>query len=307
MRSVSKAQMQRDLGLFPGTFTQVPFRYSLPLLWKDPKTFLRLVMKLIRKPFVNTFGIWYNLHWSRRQRFRIFSTAPLRKKPIPLHLTDRISDAMKLHRELNHAIAEGDVHWIRKNCCAGLAEKAIKRIQRRGAGVKEHWKILKYRGFTFVPPWPLTAIMPFTTYKVINDVVGQLPITKDALLRQVTVRIRSVQETHMNSLARDPEGNEGKFRRPMRFRDGTELKATPQEMARAQNLLTGVESEEYVVLQKMIWQGEDEPWKIWGTITPLKYWEMKELLDDEQAQGGLADRMRSLMPGYGGAGGPPMM
>lgn len=56
MTSVSRAQMQKDLGLFPGTFTQAPFKEYLPLLLKDPKTFLRVVLKLIRKPFVNTFG-----------------------------------------------------------------------------------------------------------------------------------------------------------------------------------------------------------------------------------------------------------
>jgi mitochondrial protein MBA1 len=106
---------------------------------------------------------------------------------------------------------------------------------------------------------------------VVNDVVGQLPMASDALLRQCTVRIKSVQE----------------YRKK-----------------RGQQIQTKAVTE-YIVMQKMIWQGEDEPWKIWGTVEPSTEKEITELFDEERAQGGLADRVRSLMPNVGGGG--PMM
>lgn len=55
-RSVSKAQMQKDLGLLPGTFTHRPLKDYLPLLKTEPKFFFRLAWKLMKKPFTNTFG-----------------------------------------------------------------------------------------------------------------------------------------------------------------------------------------------------------------------------------------------------------
>jgi len=279
MQNMTKAKIPGDVGLFPKTFVAAPLVDYLRIAFSKPTLFLRILWMLFKKPFMNNFGLVYNLAWTRRKGFRVFSTASLRKRPIPLHLTSRITDALTLHRELNTAIAAGDKHWLRAHCCTGLATKACNRIERRGAtksgaSNQEHWELLSYGGLPVlgskVPPWPLCSWMPGKAYKVVNDVVGALPVSNDVLIRQVIVRITSKQKYNLNNGKGDQ-----------------------------QKTLT-----EYVVLQKILFQGEDEGWKVWGTVKPNTVEEIQAMVEEDKKEGSLMDRVRALMPSQGGGMGP---
>lgn len=222
----------------------------------------------------------YNLYWNRRKGFRIFSSPPRKQKPIPIHFTTRIRDALALHKQLNTAMAQGDRAWLRDNCCSGLADKACSRIDRRAisqgkynAGVTESWELVRYGGLLRtdrVPPWPLCGLLPFTSYKLMNDVTGQLPMAKDTFLRQVIVRIKSTQRYNLY----DGQG--------------------PQTRTVT----------EHIVLQKIIWQGEDEDWKVWGTVNPSTIKQIKAMNEEMKAENSLMDRVRAMMPsGMGGGSG----
>ena len=121
-----------------------------------------------------------------------------------------------------------------------------------------------------VPPWPLCSWMPGKAYKVVNDVVGALPVSNDVLIRQVIVRITSKQKYNLNNGKGDQ-----------------------------QKTLT-----EYVVLQKILFQGEDEGWKVWGTVKPNTVEEIQAMVEEDKKEGSLMDRVRALMPSQGGGMGP---
>lgn len=70
---------------------------------------------------------------------------------------------------------------------------------------------------------------------------------KGAGIRQVVVRIRSVQ-----SLVRSVKGEPG-------ARD-TVVGASGEEKV----------MDEYLVVQRRIWKGQEEPWMVWGTSQPSK-------------------------------------
>lgn len=56
MKSLSKAQLPTEMGLFPQTFIPSPWRTYLPLLRSNYKFWLKIQWMLIKKPFVNNFG-----------------------------------------------------------------------------------------------------------------------------------------------------------------------------------------------------------------------------------------------------------
>lgn len=138
------------------------------------------------------------------------------------------------------------------------------------------WEITSYHGKlgTFTPQWPLTSLIPtnLKAYKVVNDAVGQVPFASDSLMRQVTVRITSTQQYRLRGT-----------------KDVQEKQLT-----------------EYFVIQKLMWFGEDEPWKVWGTVEPTTEKEIQKILDDGKAEGSLMDRVKAWMPANFGGGNVPM-
>lgn len=211
---------------------------------------------------------------------RIVSHAPFNKSPIPVHFTSRIRDALTLHKQLYTAIATGDKKWLRDNCCSGLADKTCNSIDRRpttNAGsqpVPQQWELVSYGGLlgiSWVPYWPLCSFLPGTSYKVLSDQVGQLPTAPDMLMRQLVVRIKSKQRYNL-------QDGKGEQTKPMT---------------------------EYIVLQKMIAQGDDADWKVWGTVTPTTLKDIKDIIVENRAEGTLADRLKALVPTNMGSG--PMM
>ena len=137
--------------------------------------------------------------------------------------------AMALHRQIYGAFAEGDESTIRDVATDGVREKLIGRMQMRPKGTSFAWDLIRYRG------------QP----RVVSHRASNLPIEGEddeqpSGVRQAVVRIRSVQR-----LTREEDMEDEK--------DATEPEQTEKEVT------------EYVVIQKRVLRGKQEPWKFWGT------------------------------------------
>jgi len=129
----------------------------------------------------------------------------------------------------------GDTHTLSALACEGLNSNLSSRISSRPKHSTYSWTLHRYIGTPRVVS-QRAAILP------IDDGTGN-----KTAVRQCVVRIKSVQ-----SLRR------------------TDVRATPEESA-------GKEQEvlEYVVVQRRVWKGVEERWRLWGTTmeTRLEDWE----------------------------------
>ena len=172
---------------------------------------------------------------------------PITKKRItrPLLLRERGRIARELHAKFYTALAAGDTINISSLVCKGLENNARLQIDQRKAARKppQTFRIQSYNGWN-APSWlvwPLT-LLPFQSTRVITDKIAPIPFGNSAWIRQCVVRIKSTQVLDRNL------GN------------GPESKTL----------------EEYVVIQKLAFDGEEQPWKIWGTVQPSS---AKEILE----------------------------
>lgn len=176
----------------------------------------------------------------------------------PLYLAERYYWARELHKQLYSAVAAGDRETISRIACRGLQTALKNRLDHRRAvnGPPETWTI-KYKGWTpegmtlSTWSWLTQALMPRTlkSTRVVADRMGQIPIGKNSKIRQVTVKIRSIQTLNKN----DGTGPKSKY------------------------------VEEYVVIQKMKIDGEEEPvWKLWGTTQPSTEKEIDKMFNEKR-------------------------
>lgn len=212
--------------------------------------------------------------WSRWRLLQRNAVLDL-KKPLPAQFTNRIRIALKLHKELNQAIAAGDKAWLNENACQGLLGNVTAQLAKRaksGVDKPQYWRIKSYgMRIPIVPPWPLTNLIPapLRAYKVVFDMSAPLPNARDAILRQVVVRIHSTQEFDLN----DGKG--------LQTKDLTE----------------------YVVIQQLTWDGKSEPWRIWGTIKPSTPQQIEVITKDNTGRTrGLMEQFRASMPANFGGG-----
>jgi protein MBA1 len=136
-------------------------------------------------------------------------------------------------------VNSGDEETIRKICCTGLANTLITRIAKRPSNEKVEWNLAKYTRA------PSTL---FRGVHVVSDRATQIPEYPKSGIRQVVVLITSLQTTETSNmvLRRTPRGN------LELSRDDAEKKAKQQYCT------------EYVVIQKQMWNGKEEPWRLWG-------------------------------------------
>ncbi|KAL4952111.1 hypothetical protein BDW69DRAFT_168455 [Aspergillus filifer] len=150
-------------------------------------------------------------------------------RSLPLRLKERRQVARDLHKKMYTAFAEGNVSVLRKICCTGLANNLSNRIAARPRSQTITWNLDKYiRG-------PSTY---FTGIRILADRATKLPEIRDSGVRQVVVRITTRQSTSKSQ------------RHATKDQNPVETK---------QSGIT-----EYIVLQKLRYLGEDEPWRIWG-------------------------------------------
>jgi protein MBA1 len=155
----------------------------------------------------------------------------------PLLLRERGRVARELHAKFYAALAGGEMSQIAPLVCKGLENSARLQIEQRKTARKplQKFRIQSYSGWNapswFI--WPLT-LLPFQSTRVMTDKIAPIPVGKDAWIRQCVVRIKSTQTLDRGSGS------------------GPETKTM----------------EEYVVIQKLAFDGEEQPWKMWGTVQP---------------------------------------
>jgi mitochondrial protein MBA1 len=180
---------------------------------------------------------------------------------VPWHLVERTLVARNLHRLYYLALAGGEISIINKIACKGLIQSSQRRIGQRRDTDSHSFHIIQYLGMKYPQflRWPLLSFLPFSATKIVSDKVAPLPFGKNNLLRQCVVRIRTRQRLD-------------------RF-DGTGPKIA--------------ELTEYVVIQRMRIDGQDEGWKIWGTTKP------STMEDIEKIMGGISTspRLRDTLQG----------
>ncbi|KAI1612696.1 hypothetical protein EDD37DRAFT_317603 [Exophiala viscosa] len=179
----------------------------------------------------------------------------------PLEFSNRTEIAKALHRTFNMALAAGDTGTIEKIACTGLLNSAKSRIQRRKRlRAKEEWNLRKYIGINyprFLQKWPLSALLPGASVRVIQDRLAPLPFPNSSF-RQCTVRIDSVQVAKTASMSQ------------RQFFNITE----------------------YVVIQKLTLHGKEQDWKLWGTVEPSTMEDIDKIMGSSATSETLATRLR---------------
>ena len=179
---------------------------------------------------------------------------------LPYHLVERTLVARTLHAQYYIALADGDLSTINKIACKGLAQSSQRRIDRRRDRDSQSFHIMGYPGVKYPQflRWPLLSLLPFSATKIVSDKVAPLPFGKNNLLRQCVVRIRTRQRLD-------------KF-------DGRGPKTA--------------ELTEYVVIQRLRIDGQDEGWKIWGTTKPSTRDEIEKIMGGGSTTPRLTDTLQ---------------
>jgi len=108
-------------------------------------------------------------------------------------------------------------------------------------------------------PWPFMQLFPGAAVRVVCDRSAPIPGLKDAGIRQTTIRIKSVQ--------------------------GLE---TPGQERVVKSL------KEYLVIQKLTLDGEEGPWKIWGTTTETSTEEAVKQANAAVGGPGIVERLNAV-------------
>lgn len=199
----------------------------------------------------------------------------------PLFLRERYAAIRRLHTDLYRAIAEAKTEVIDQITCSGLRRQLTVRLdQRRSAGAPNEKFDIQYTGAVLPDRrgmWiPNLILWPGNSVVVVSDRQAPLPFGgQDANLRQVIARVRSKQTLR----------KEAQYGKPAETK--TEQKT------------------EYVVIQKMMIDGEEDEWKIWGTTEPTSEREILEMEKRKESnkQDGVFARIKTLLSGSLGGGG----
>ncbi|KIV97505.1 hypothetical protein PV10_01253 [Exophiala mesophila] len=259
--NMSLKDMGTDLGRLPGIVI-------LPA-WKDQTKTVRALTKLywekLKQTGIGLLGLFQFYKWDVPRHPKTG-----KKMRRPLLMSSRTAIARQMHVDLNQAISQRSALAVSELCCSGLANECRGRFAReREQRTKPiDWKLVKYKGIqwpSWLQRWPLSFFLFKSPIRVVSDQLTVIPVQNNSFLREMIVRIRSIQ-----SVQRPGE-------------------STPTE----------IDIEEYVVLQQLIIAGELQNWRVWGTIQPSKE-ELELALSGKHKQGNITagqafkDRVASL-------------
>ncbi|KKA18506.1 hypothetical protein T310_7543 [Rasamsonia emersonii CBS 393.64] len=207
-------------------------------LWRDMPSIFHQPRERLRME-------WLSLKMWAQNLMGVLAYSKYFNKGLPLRFRERRKVARELHQKMYTAFAAGDVHTLRKICCTGLANSLSARIAKRPSNERVTWSLDKYIRS------PSTF---FTGVRVVSDRATQIPEMPKSGIRQVVVRITSRQSTGTV---------------PVTLKRGSkEAEPTGPPKVKEQDCT------EYIVLQRIMWMGEEEEWRIWGHATPTKVEEL---------------------------------
>jgi protein MBA1 len=138
-------------------------------------------------------------------------------------------------------LGDGDTNTRSSLACEGLRTQLLSRISARPKNSAYVWTLHRYVGKPKVVSHR-AAILP------IDDGTGN-----KTAMRQAVVRIKSVQSLKRTDERATPEEREGK------------------EM----------EVEEFVVVQRRVWRGTEERWRMWGTTSESRVEDWASVINPE--------------------------
>lgn len=191
---------------------------------------------------------------------------------LPLLMQERYEVARDLHRRLYAAIAERDEKTIQEIACTGVKRQATVRIaNKKHTNAPGEQLSIRYKGLTFKKlRWWLQMMIPpqFRSTQILVDRESPLPIGEGNTLRQVIVRLKSSQ-----TLTQGSRGAQETF-----------------------------DKDEYVVIQTMNVNGEQSPWKIWGTVEGSTPKQIDQLFKSA-SENGFWTRMKDQVTSWQAGGG----
>ncbi|KAK1141635.1 hypothetical protein N8T08_008899 [Aspergillus melleus] len=231
-----------------------------------PGTFIRPLWRdmpsIFQQPYERLRMEWLWMKTGAQNFLGLLAYSKWLNKGLPLRLKERRQVARNLHQQMYSTFAEGNVTKLRKFCCTGLANSLSSRINSRPKGEKVTWSLDKYNR---TPGTFLTGL------RVVSDRATQIPELPNSGVRQVVVRIMSRQSTGKVQVQSKHKGQKS---------------TVPAEAPKQQDCT------EYIVIQKMRWTGEEEPWRVWGHTSPTT---VDELMDPAFAPGmSAADRVEAM-------------
>jgi protein MBA1 len=164
-----------------------------------------------------------------------------------------VPKAKELHKELYTAFAQGDVKKLEDLAGETLFETYKARLAKRKPHERVSWELVKYKGWTrkvshITMPYPIS--------------MGGLPVG----LQQAIVKIQSVQRIRTGTV---PELVQVRGAKPVVTRMVTDEEVVWGEPK--EKTVT-----EYVVVQRQLVRGVQEPWHIWGFAKEFDLKELKE-------------------------------
>jgi protein MBA1 len=126
------------------------------------------------------------------------------------------------------------------------------------------WELLSYK-----PSLPIPIFDVFANPRVVSNRMAQLPIPgaesreTPTAIRQVVLRISSKQRLGISRESASSTLSGSDKRRQLKWTpDGEEILAEEEELAQPD--VHEKDVVEYLVLQRRLLKGEEEPWKVWG-------------------------------------------
>ena len=165
-----------------------------------------------------------------------------------LQLRKTAGTAMGLHRQVYAAYADGDETEIQRVATEGVRNRLINEIQARSNNTAYYWDLVRYVGRA----------------RVVSHRASSLPIPETgddakSIIRQAVVRLQSVQRLTREDFAEENEVEQ----------DALQPAETEKNVV------------EYVVIQKRVLRGVEEPWKFWGTTGPTKMEDFDSTLENQ--------------------------
>lgn len=267
-------EMPTDFGLIPQTFV-MPTGNNLPSWVRDFRQRCSMEWNRLR-------AIGFNLGLSLNYKFftqtkeqRTAKGRPVLNYPFRKGRLTKLAE--ELHRDMYTAVAEGDVSELRKLCADGIYLQLRARVSHRSKGEKVEWQCERVAR-------PKLVSHRCTTLPLKN------PDGSSIALRQVVVRLVTRQALKRTGRKdKSAQAHSGKTAWQRNIENQLKGRGVATEAAEAEDELVGGEETvnqskprtitEFVVMQRTMSNGAEEPWIMWGMTeetTVARLAEMKE-------------------------------
>ncbi|KAL7621236.1 hypothetical protein AAE478_008553 [Parahypoxylon ruwenzoriense] len=228
----------------PSASMLLPYTFVAPPIRRYP----RKPAKFVHMLWLNVKNRWQTLFSIISMKFMSQPTPIFSRPRFQFNLSAVVPTAKVLHSQMSEALALGDKETLRSICTPELFETLGATIDSRPKGMRADWELVRYDRSLLYPrvaDWR-------ATYQPLQD-------GSSKLIKQAVVTISSIQR-----IARYDDSRGG-------------IKIAGSERVRTMT--------EHIVIQATVDRNtfESSPWKVWGTLSEMKYEEYKAYLENIEA------------------------